>query len=138
MRILIIDDNPDVKAMFDIFRHPEVEYVTVSTESDALSLFASQEQCFDAVLVDLGLPNIDGLELSEQIRINESLTPTCPPVRMAYFTGYHLGDNPDVKRVMKSANVEMVFNKPIDPFTLSDQIKDWLSRPFVKVVSYEQ
>ncbi len=66
-RILIIDDEPAISGTLDpVLASQGYE---VRTEHDGASgLAAAQEQAFDVVLLDLGLPDVDGKELIGQLR----------------------------------------------------------------------
>ncbi len=69
MKTLIIDDDPDileaVSLCFEI-RWPDTTVITASDGGGGLKQF--RDQGADIVILDLGLPDIDGLEVCRQIR----------------------------------------------------------------------
>jgi DNA-binding response OmpR family regulator len=70
-RILVIEDDPDIR---DVIRmHLEKEQFAVATvESGLRGLTLAQEQGCTLVILDLGLPGVDGLEICRQL---SALTP---------------------------------------------------------------
>lgn len=79
-RVLVIDDDP---AVLDLLRsvlgRKSIDVATCKTGADALTTIASSR--FDVVLLDLGLPDIRGLELIPKLR------ELAPGVRIAIITG---------------------------------------------------
>ena len=65
--ILIVEDDSSVRNLIaTTLRSHEYEYITVQNGADALAA-ASAEGC-DIMLLDLGLPDMDGLEVIERVR----------------------------------------------------------------------
>src|SRR5690606_20562197 len=104
-RLLIVEDD-DVERMSieELIRHDDVEVVSTGTGDAALKLLA--EQRFDCIVLDLGLPDIGGLELLERIE-REQPAPGTPIV---VFTGRELSDEEDsrLRRVAKSVVIKGV------------------------------
>lgn len=66
-RILVVDDEPAiVRAVRTILPHHGFQVETVATGRQALERHASSHP--DLILLDLGLPDIDGLEVIREIR----------------------------------------------------------------------
>ena len=69
MRVLIIEDNPEivqsVVLCFEL-RWPGVE--ALSTAEGKIGLKMAEEESPDVVILDLGLPDIDGLDVLREIR----------------------------------------------------------------------
>ena len=58
--ILIVDDDPDIaQALLDFLEHDGYRVDLAGTGSEALA--RSREQVYSAVILDLGLPDLDGL-----------------------------------------------------------------------------
>ncbi len=69
MRILIIEDNPDIVANLTMFLTPL--HYTVHTARNGLSgLVVACDGEFDAIVLDLGLPGLDGLEVCRRLRLD--------------------------------------------------------------------
>lgn len=72
-RILLIDNDEDTCTMFSIFLEAAYDVRSALTMADALEL-ASHDR-FDLYLIDIHLPDGNGLELFEQIRSFDASTP---------------------------------------------------------------
>jgi two-component system, OmpR family, response regulator MprA len=67
MRILVVDDEPGVRAALD--RALRLERYDVELAADGReALDALAERAADAVVLDVGLPGIDGLEVTRRLR----------------------------------------------------------------------
>jgi DNA-binding response OmpR family regulator len=69
MRVLVIDDEVDIAEIVRLtfgLRWPEAEVVTASTGEQGVDLV--EREAPDLVLLDIGLPDIDGFEVCERIR----------------------------------------------------------------------
>jgi CheY-like chemotaxis protein len=67
MRILLVDDNADMRLLFtEYFVLCNHEMVTASTALEALELVAASD--FDAIVLDIVLPDLDGYALACRIR----------------------------------------------------------------------
>jgi two-component system, OmpR family, response regulator MprA len=74
MRILVVDDDPAVRAALDrALRLDGYEVTTVSDGNAALEQLALSPP--DAVVLDLGLPGIDGIEVAKRMRSAGDDTP---------------------------------------------------------------
>jgi two-component system KDP operon response regulator KdpE len=70
-RILVVDDEPAIRR----FLHnllPSRGYVSSEVESGQEALAAARSERPDAIILDLGLPDLDGIEVTRQLR---ALTP---------------------------------------------------------------
>lgn len=67
MHLLVIEDNPDLVAnLYDFFEH---RGHSVDVAYDAFSgLKFAFEECYDALILDLMLPGMDGLEICSRLR----------------------------------------------------------------------
>ena len=66
-RVLLVDDEPAiVRAVRPILTHHGFQVEVVATAAEALAAHATRPP--DAVLLDLGLPDLDGLEVIRRIR----------------------------------------------------------------------
>jgi two-component system, OmpR family, response regulator MprA len=74
MRILVVDDDPAVSASLD--RALRLEGYDVDTSADgADALRALSVAAPDAIVLDLGLPDLDGLEVCRRLRATGDDTP---------------------------------------------------------------
>lgn len=104
---LVVDDVSDVTDMLSVLlTHAGYEVSTASSAQDAIAL--AQENHFDVIISDIGMPEMNGYELAEALR---SL-PGYETVPMVAVTGYSMFD--DRSRSLKAGFNEHV-TKPIDP-----------------------
>jgi PAS domain S-box-containing protein len=76
LNILLVEDNPgDVYIIRDQLKHSKKNYNITHSSSltDALKMLANQD--FDAVLLDLGLPDSFGMETLERIKVSSIKSP---------------------------------------------------------------
>ncbi|MDQ2741337.1 MAG: response regulator transcription factor [Chloroflexota bacterium] len=67
VRVLVVDDEPQIRRLLEVsLAHRGYMVVTARTGQEGLE--AVQHHPFDIVLLDLGLPDVDGLEVCSQIR----------------------------------------------------------------------
>lgn len=71
-RILVVDDSPDNLLLIQSILEPEnLEIVTANDGMEALKRV--DEQAFQLILLDVMMPDIDGFEVTRQIRSNPNL-----------------------------------------------------------------
>ncbi|MDB5037380.1 MAG: two component, sigma54 specific, transcriptional regulator, Fis family [Bacteriovoracaceae bacterium] len=74
MKILIIDDETSLLKLLKLsLATPETTVLTAETAKQGLDIFKTD--IFDAVLCDIGLPDLDGLQVLEQLKIIHAETP---------------------------------------------------------------
>ncbi len=72
MRFLIVEDNPDIAA--NIGDYLELHGHTVDFASDGvMGLNLATEHTFDAIILDINMPRMDGFELCRQLRDQHQL-----------------------------------------------------------------
>ncbi|MFO7870341.1 MAG: response regulator [Kiritimatiellia bacterium] len=103
MQLLLVDDDPIVlKVLSTLFKHAGCEYATASSAKQALDI--CEQRLFGLVISDLNMPDMDGVELARQMRVQH------PDIPLFAFTGSS-GDN-----LMAEAKgvFDRVFVKPDD------------------------
>jgi DNA-binding response OmpR family regulator len=74
MRVLLVEDDSDLGSGLQVALKPEG--YTVDWLTDGLqALQALETDCFDLVILDLGLPRLDGLSILRQVRAQGKNTP---------------------------------------------------------------
>lgn len=71
LRILLVDDNLDAVTLLGSFLEINGHYVNIA-HSSAEALKLAENEIFDAYLIDIGLPEMDGKELARHLKNNFS------------------------------------------------------------------
>ena len=72
--VLVVDDDPDIlAALHDLLEHEGYQVTCASTCGDALAEATASP--YDAVLLDIGLPDGDGLSVLDLLREQHPLLP---------------------------------------------------------------
>lgn len=74
MRILIIEDNPDIVANLFGFLEPSGHILDSATNGYAGLALAAQH-AYDAIVLDIMLPGMDGVEVCRRLRAEGNFTP---------------------------------------------------------------
>jgi two-component system CheB/CheR fusion protein len=110
MRILVVDDLPDiVESMALVVRLAGHDVVTAADGLAALE--AARKFRPDVVLLDIGLPGMDGYEVARRLREAEETRKTM----IVAVTGY--GQDED-RRQAFAAGFDYHLTKPVDPDAL--------------------
>src|SRR5690606_33240401 len=113
MRILCIEDNPYGRVVLNtILTELGHQPVFVSTGEDALRQIAGG--AFDAVLMDVVLPGIDGLETTRRIRALASSVRTIPIIGLS-------GRAEDVRAAL-GAGMNAFLTKPVNPRAIANML----------------
>ena len=73
-KILIVDDEPNVRLVFRTTLEAE-DYETASAESGASAMELLKANIFDLILLDLQMPEEDGISLLQWLRQTGNNTP---------------------------------------------------------------
>ena len=83
LEIIVVDDEPDIRFMLrmTLGREPGIEIVREATNGEqAVKLV--REKCPDAILLDIGMPVMDGIEATPYIRS------ACAKTKIVILTAY--------------------------------------------------
>lgn len=111
--ILIVEDEADSADVISrIFRREGIPSVTAVTGEDALELLRHEPGRFQAVVIDLALPNMDGFELLTHIRSEQSLR----HMRIIGVTAFY---TPELEQRAEQYGFDAFFPKPLNPRKLT-------------------
>jgi CheY-like chemotaxis protein len=108
-RVLLVDDQHEVRESVGEMLRALGHEVLVSEEGNA-ALAMAMRQPVDLVMTDLGMPNMNGLEVARRLRTAVPGTP------VVLLTGWGVDDN------QVPENVTCVLNKPITMKLLADAL----------------
>ncbi|HZV91872.1 MAG TPA: ATP-binding protein, partial [Caldimonas sp.] len=106
LRVLVVDDTPDALETFAFLLEYEGATV-VQAQSAAEALRLADNQDFDLLISDIGMPQMDGYELIAELR-SRPRTATLPSIAL---TGY--GSSEDRQRAL-SAGFDAHLDKPVE------------------------
>jgi PAS domain S-box-containing protein len=114
-RVLIVDDNADAADSLAMLLQLEGHDVTVCHDSRS-GLAQARARAFDAVLLDLGLPGLDGFQVARALRAEGASR----GARLIAVTGY---GQPEDRARTASAGFDAHCIKPVDSATLNEMLQ---------------
>lgn len=115
MRVLLIDDDPEIRHVARIALEKVGGHRVECAATGAEALDRVSERVPDAVLLDVMLPDVDGVDLLERLRRVEGMA----GVPVAFLTAKSSAI--DAAR-LERAGTRGTIVKPFDPLSLSDEV----------------
>jgi signal transduction histidine kinase/ActR/RegA family two-component response regulator len=111
-RVLIVEDHADVRhALRTLLERDGHEVFEAGDGVEGIE--AAERLKPDVVLIDIGLPSVDGYKVAQALRSNRALL---PKLRLVAVTGY---GQPADKRRARDAGFDEHLVKPVDPAALN-------------------
>jgi CheY-like chemotaxis protein len=120
-RLLVVDDNPDSGETLGLLLRTTGREVQV-VESGAQALASVAIECPDAVVLDVGMPGMNGYELAQRLRRRGFAG------LLIALTGY--GRDQDRQRAVESG-IDHYLVKPVDFPQLEELLRSTAKRPAV-------
>jgi CheY-like chemotaxis protein len=115
-RILVVDDNQVVaRSLLTLLKSEGYDPTVFQAGQPALDF--SRENSFDAVLLDIHLPDLSGLEVSRQLRKTHG-----NDLPIIIFSG---DSSLDTLRSLSDVGATFFLSKPVNATTLLQCLKDW-------------
>jgi CheY-like chemotaxis protein len=108
-RVLVADDDPDMRTLIATVLRPETYEVVLCGDAESALVRANDKKPYDIIICDFMLPGMSGLELIQRLRSNR-MTAKVPILMISAHTNYGMDDR------AKAAGANHFLNKP---FTLS-------------------
>ena len=119
-RILVVDDNAtNLKLFIHLLTSPGREVRTASNARETLAVLDEFQP--DLILMDLQLPDIDGLELTRMLRQSRRVE----NASIVAVTAYAMKGDEERARL---AGVDGYISKPIDKNAFRSMVAEYLSR----------
>ncbi len=117
-RILVVEDQEDNRRiMRDLLTDAGFEVIEAVNGNEALSVTEAERP--DLILMDLQLPELDGLEATRRIKANPALR----HIPVIAVTSYAMSEDNERAR---AAGCDTYFAKPVSPRTLLAKIREYL------------
>jgi two-component system sensor histidine kinase BarA len=131
IKVLAVDDNDaNLKLIEILLKNMGIIVTTAHSGQEALQ--AVQHETFDLILMDIQMPNMDGIETTEAIRMIEAKRPNQTPI-IALTAHALLGENE--KFIEKGMNDYL--SKPINEAQLETVLQKWTT-VYKKIQSHIQ
>lgn len=118
-RLLLIDDEQRLARIVDVCLRRLGGWSVSIAASGAEGLLKAETEQPDAILLDVMMPDIDGLHLLQQLRANVS-TRSIPVILLTAKI-----DVVTTEQII-AFDIAGVIYKPFDPFKLADQVSEML------------
>lgn len=121
---MIVEDSPLVRKMYGL-AFPKREHELTAAENGRLALaaIAEAQQPFDLILLDLRMPDMDGVEFIRAVRSK----PAFARIPIVLTTAEPSGS--DLMRQAEALGVAAVVRKPWKPQELRDVVQTVLHKP---------
>jgi two-component system, cell cycle response regulator DivK len=118
--VLLVEDNETIRDAFGILLE-DSGYGVLQAATGAAALAAAQDSSPDLILLDLGLPDMPGLEVTRRLKA-DGATSTIPVVAI---TGRALETDRDA---CLAAGCDGYLTKPVDTRQLLRQVAEFVAR----------
>jgi CheY-like chemotaxis protein len=121
-RILVVDDEPDINLLFKMILEENSEFMVHSFTDPLLALKNFKSNLYDLILVDIKMPEMDGLDFYREIRkIDKN-------VRLCFVTASEKYYEPFRKEIYDILGENCFIQKPIANEDLLKLVKTMIKR----------
>ena len=115
-KLLIVDDEPDIRTITRVAARRSAGWEVLGAGSGAEGLELARSERPDVILLDVMMPQMDGLELLERLRSE----PETAQIPVIFLTAQVHEDDPEHYRGLGAAGV---IAKPFDVLGLATEIR---------------
>lgn len=120
-RILVVDDEDRIREIVRACLEDLGDWAVDTAASGSEGISKAAIEPFDAILLDVSMPDMDGVTFFEQLQTN----PATQSIPVILLTAKVL---PADKAQFAEMGVAGVISKPFDPIALSDEVAQILHR----------
>jgi len=118
MNILAIDDNEDIISLLEtVLTSKGHDFTSALNGKDGVKLI--EEQNFDAILLDLAMPEFSGLDVIESLEKNDRIKNQ----KIIIFTASSATDK-EIDVLLKHVGIKLCLRKPVDINILINKIEE--------------
>ncbi len=115
--VLIVEDDPTIQALLGAVLAGDWDVQTAGTGEQGLQ--AAAERIPDIIILDIGLPDIDGREVCRRLKVN----PRLEPIPVIFLTARTSGE--DEIDGLEAGGIDYI-TKPINPAVLKARVRNHL------------
>lgn len=131
-RIMIVDDDLELVPLYEIIGQIPDTILTIQTGGHScLRTLDRLNYEIEAVVLDLSMPDKDGLSVTKEMREQEELRLKDHPIRIFWLTGWDVQNDPTLSEAAERYGVTEVIKKPISPQDIVYKVKRYLEEPGV-------
>ena len=118
MKILGIDDNEDILSLLKtVLTSKGHDFMQASNGRDGVKLI--EEQNFDAILLDLAMPEFSGLNVIESLEKNDRIK----NLKIILFTASSATDK-EIDALLQHDGIKSCIRKPVDINVLINKVEE--------------
>lgn len=123
--VLVVDDNDDIRELAQLCLETVDGWKVLTAGSGADAIASAREHHPDAVLLDMMMPEMDGLTTFEHLQSDESTR----DIPVLLFTAKLQARD---RQVWEGTAIRGTIAKPFDPLTLGDEVSRTLKWSITK------
>jgi DNA-binding NtrC family response regulator len=117
MRVILVDDEVDlVSTMADRLELRGISTAWAASAAEAMSII--EKECFDIAVLDIKMPEINGVELMQRIQSK------CPKTRFIFISGH--GSEQTYSEVTEKCKEAVYLIKPVDIHILIEKMNEMM------------
>ena len=116
--ILVVEDNEDCRELL-VFQLRRVGYNAIEADTGAKGLEKAVSELPDLIIMDLGLPVIDGIEATRRLKEE-------PKTRHIPIIVHTAWQEEDRKKKALEAGADQILTKPVSPRLLQETVQVFL------------
>ena len=120
--VLVVDDNDDIRELAQLCLETVDGWTVLTAGSGADAIETAREHHPDAVLLDMMMPEMDGLTTFEHLQSDESTR----DIPVLLFTAKLQARD---RQLWEGTAIRGTIAKPFDPMTLGDEVSRTLKWP---------
>ena len=121
-RILIVDDEPDIARLFKLGLERQGGFEVDVYNDPIIALSNYRPGIYDLLLLDIKMPEMNGLELYQSIREKEKEENEGGEIRVCFITAFEESYN-EFERLFPKLQIDCFIRKPISIDKLVETVK---------------
>jgi CheY-like chemotaxis protein len=121
-RILIVDDEPDIARLFKLGLERQGGFEVDVYNDPIIALSNYRPGIYDLLLLDIKMPEMNGLELYQSIRDKDKEENGREEIKVCFITAFEESYN-ELKRLFPKSQIDCFIRKPVSIDKLVETVK---------------